>query len=104
MYFKYNDQLTYGYYDPEYQKIMINRSTPTNEYLVVVVAHELVHCLGFDHTGKTRNEAEKDIYRKDLMNGVIENINNSRLYDGYIQTIQKVIKMLLPYYTQCLLV
>lgn len=81
MYFKDNDKLTYGYYDPEYQKIMINFATPTNEYLVVVVAHELVHCLGFDHTGKTRNEAEKDIYRKDLMNGVIENINNSRLYD-----------------------
>ena len=30
------------------------------------------------------------------MNGVIENINNSRLYDCYIQTIQKVIKCYYP--------
>lgn len=81
MYVDDNDTLTYGYYDPEYQKIMINFYTPPNEYLVVVVAHELVHCLGFDHTGKTRDEAKEEIYRKDLMNGVIENINNSRLYD-----------------------
>lgn len=58
-------------------RIKINVTTPSI-YYIVVAAHELVHSLNFSHTSKTK--VEEDIYKKDLMNGVITP-DNSDIYD-----------------------